>query len=97
MKFEGMKFEDWMVGKKVMEIATGDYGEVVGGYPAGGEDSIDIRWYTGSFADETLWLDLDKIVFIDSPQDSPSIEDKLAQIEKLVDEIRAMSKEKEDA
>lgn len=89
-----MKFENWMIGKEVVEISTGDRGEVVGQYLP--ENGAYIYWTTGRHKGYTLWLHSYKFVFVDSLQDSPSIEDKLTQIEKLLSEVKQLLKEVND-
>lgn len=82
-----MKFENWMIGQEVIEISTGDRGiitrkahyETQGAY---------INWTSGQFSGQELWLEMGKFRFISGGDGS--VAGKLAQIEKLVADIRVL-------
>lgn len=80
-----MKFEDWMVGKEVEDIETGDIGVVVGaGTPR--ESAVYVKWKSGGSEGSTLWIELKDIIFINDKE--TEVMGKIIQIEKLIAEVK---------
>lgn len=81
-----MKFENWMVGKKVKEISSGDIGTVAYDY---GPSRIYVDWETGDMAGCQLHIGLDGVEFL---QDDVS--ERLAKMEntlaEVLEELRAI-------
>lgn len=82
-----MKFENWMIGQEVQEISTGDRGIITRKADYQSQGAY-IRWTSGQFSGQELWLEMGKFTFISD--ENGSVAGKLAQIEKLVAEIRVL-------
>ena len=81
------KFSEWMIGQEVQEISTGDRGIITRKAPYETQGAY-INWTSGQFSGQELWLEMRKFTFISG--ENGSVACKLAQIEKLVAEIRLL-------
>ncbi len=83
----------WMIGGNVVELSTGDIGVIQSRAVQHGSTAVWIDWCTGGYSGQRLWLDLDRVEFINSESSKSKwqqVEERLAKIETLTAEIRVL-------